>query len=167
MLLAAVTVFVSAGVVVATVFAADMFTGTWKANIAKTTQANATTPGLNPPREDVQKIEASPDGLRLVEDGVSATGQKSHGEWTVKFDGKQYPTKSTIDGKPNAANEGATVSATKIDDHTFQLTFTQNGKVALQARNVISADGKTRTATQTQTRADGQQRVVTVVFDKQ
>src|SRR5262249_28631619 len=42
MLLPAVIGF--AGVVVATVFAADMFTGTWRVNIAKTTQANATTP---------------------------------------------------------------------------------------------------------------------------
>ena len=151
------------GVLVATVSAADMFAGTWRVNLAKS----------NPPPDQpfkevpVQKIEAVPNGLRMVQDLVNAAGQKEHGEFTVKFDGKQYPTKNTVDGKPNTRVEGQTVSATRIDDHTFQLTFTQNGKVALQARNVISADGKTRTATQTQTRADGQQRVVTVVFDKQ
>jgi hypothetical protein len=48
MLLPAATVFLSVGVVVATVFAADMFTGTWKVNVAKTTQTNATTPVGNP-----------------------------------------------------------------------------------------------------------------------
>lgn len=163
MLLPAVTVFISAGVMVATLFAADMFTGTWKVNLAKS----------NPPPDQpfkevpVQKLEAVPDGLRMVSDSVVAPGQKQHFEWTVKFDGKQVPTKRTRDGKPDPRYEGETVSATRIDDRTFQLTFTVNGKVVMQARNVISTDGKTRTATQTQTRADGQQRVVTVVFDKQ
>jgi len=92
---------------------------------------------------------------------------KAHGEFTVNFDGKQYPTKYTIDVKPDPRLESETVSATRIDDHTFQFTFTLNGKVAVQARNVTSTDGKTRTATQTRTSADGQQQVITVVFDKQ
>jgi hypothetical protein len=103
----------------------------------------------------------------MVNDVVNAAGQKQHDEWTVKFDGKQVPTKRTLDGKPDSRAEGETVSATRIDDPTFQFTFTRNGKVVMQARNVISTDGKTRTATQTGTSADGQQQVVTVVFDKQ
>jgi hypothetical protein len=168
MLLPAVTVFVSAGILVPAVFAADMFAGTWRVNVAKTTQANAkSTPALNPPREEVQRIEAVPNGLRLVQDVVEAAGQKRHDEWTVKFDGKQVPTKRTVDGKPDSRTDGETVSATRIDDHTFQFTFTLNGKVRFQARNVISADGKTRRATQTGTSADGQQQVVTVIFDRQ
>ena len=161
MLLPAVSVFVSAGVMVVTVLAADMFTGTWRENPAKS------SPVPNPPREAVQKLESVPNGLRMIYDLVDAAGQKRHDEWTVKFDGKQVPTKRTVDGKPDPRTEGETVSATRIDDHTFQFTFMLNGKVRFQARNVISADGKTRTATQTGTTDDGQQRVVTVVFDKQ
>jgi hypothetical protein len=125
------------------------------------------TPVPNPPRESVQKIEAVPNGLRMVNDVVDAAGQKRHDEWTVKFDGKPVPTKRTVDGKPDPRLEGETVSAIRIDDRTFQFTFTLNGKVRFQARNVISVDGKTRTATQTGMGADGQQQVVTVVFDKQ
>jgi hypothetical protein len=161
MLLPAVILCVFVGVLVPAVFAADMFAGTWRVNPAKS------TPVPNPPRESVQKIEAVPNGLRLVQDVVDAAGQKRHDEWTVKFDGKQVPTKRTVDGKPDPRTEGETVSASRIDDHTFQFTFTLNGKVRFQARNVISADGKTRTATQTGTGADGQQQVVTVVFDRQ
>ena len=153
MLLPAVTVFVSAGVV-ATVFAADMFTGTWKANFAKS------TPDQNLPREVVQKIEAVPDGLRMVQDVVTAAGQKEHGDVTVKFDGKQYSAKYMVDDKPDPRRDGETISATRIDDHTFQLTFTRNGKVTLQARNVISTDGKTRTATQTQTGGRAARKVI-------
>jgi hypothetical protein len=152
---------------VATLFAADLFAGTWRANIAKTTQANATTPVPNPPREALQKIEAVANGRRMVDDAVDAAGQKHHGDWTVKFDGKQYPAKYTIDGKPDPSFEGETVSATRIDDHTLQFTFTRNGKVVSQNRNVISTDGKTRTVTQTGTSADGQQRIRTVVWEKQ
>src|SRR5262245_28496926 len=161
MRLPAVTFFVSAGVVVATVLAADMFTGTWRVNLAKSSSIP------DPPVESVQKIEAVPNGLRMVNDVVGAAGQKRHDEWTVKFDGKQAPTKRTVGGKPDPRLEGETISATRIDDHTFQFTFTLNGKVWVQARNVISTDGKTRTVTQTRTSADGQQQVVTFVYDKQ
>lgn len=161
MLLPAVTVFVSVGVVVTTVFAADMFAGTWKANVAKS------TPVPNPAKEDVQTVEAVPNGLRVVDDGVTADGHKAHAEWTVKFDGKQYPTKMMRDGKPDPRVEGGTISAIRIDDHTLQFTLTVNGKVFMQVRNVISTDGKTRTATQMRTSADGQQQAVSVVFDKQ
>ena len=156
----AITLFVC-GVAVAIVLAADLFTGTWRVNPTKS------TPVANPPRDAVQKVESLPDGLRMVYDVVTAAGQKQHDEWTVKFDGKPVPTKRTVDGKPDPRSEGETVSATRIDDHTFQFTFMVNGKISFEARNVISADGKTRTATQTGTGADGQQRVVTVVFDKQ
>jgi len=100
----------------------------------------------------VQKIEAVPDGLRLVQDAVNAAGQKEHGDWTAKFDGKQYPTKLTLDGKPIPAQEGETVSSTRIDDHTFQVHVHAKREIINQARNVISTDGKTRTATQTRTR---------------
>jgi hypothetical protein len=162
MLLPAVTLVVSAGLLVPALFAADAFVGTWKVNVAKS------TPGPHPPREPrVQKIEAVPDGIRVVEDQVAGGGERLHDEWTVKFDGKPYPTTLLQDGKPDPAVQGETVSATRIDDHTFQFTFTLNGKVILQARNVISGDGKTRTATQTGTSTDGKQRVVTIVFDKQ
>jgi hypothetical protein len=160
MLLRAVTLVMCVGAV-ATVLAADLLTGTWRVDPTKS------TPVPNPPREAVQKLEAVPDGVRMVYDVVNAAGQKQRDEWTVKFDGKPVPTKRTVDGKPDPRSEAETVSATRIDDHTFQFTFRVNGKVTFQARNVISADGKTRTATQTGTGADGQQRVVTVVFDKQ
>jgi hypothetical protein len=163
MVLPAVSLFVTAGVLVCTMLAADMFTGTWRTNEAKSTPSNAP-----PPRESrVQKIEAVPDGLHVVQDGVDAEGHKEHSEWTVKFDGKQYPTKRTLDGKPVPDAEGETVAAKRIDDHTFEFTLSINGKVYLQARNVISADGKTRTASQTRTSPDGQKRAATVVFERQ
>jgi hypothetical protein len=157
-LLPSLAIVVSAGVVV---LAADMFAGTWRVNPTKS------SPVPNPPREAVQKIESVPDGLQMVYDVVTAAGQKQRDEWTVKFDGKPVPTRRTVDGKPDPRFEGETVSATRIDDRTLQFTFRVNGNVTFQARNVISADGKTRTATQTGTTADGQQRVVTVVFEKQ
>jgi hypothetical protein len=95
-------------------FAADAFSGTWKMNIAKS------TPTSTPPNESLtQRIQVIDNGMNLVQDGVNPKGQKTHGEWTVKFDGKQYPVKLMVDGKPDPDYEGETVSATKSDDHTL------------------------------------------------
>ena len=40
-------------------------------------------------------------GIRLVADGVNDQGQATHAAYTAKFDGKDYPEKATIGGKPD------------------------------------------------------------------
>jgi hypothetical protein len=59
------------------------------------------------------------------------------------------------------------ISGKKIDDRTVELTFKIKGQIVSLNRNVVSADGKTRTVTQTGKLPDGRPFKNVVVWDKQ
>ena len=71
-----------------------------------------------------------------------------------------------LDGKPNP-NGADMISVKKIDDYTYEATTKQKGKVLTVTKNVISKDGKTRTATATGKNAQGQTVNNTIVWEKQ
>jgi hypothetical protein len=142
-------------------YSADMFSGTWKLNVAK----SKFSPGP-PPKSNMQKIEAVDGGMKVVTDGENSEGKKTHNEYTVKFDGKDYPEHPMLDGKPNP-NGADTISIKKIDDNTYEATTKKNGQVLTVTKNVISKDGKTRTATTTGKNAQGQTVNNVVVWEKQ
>ena len=142
------------------VYGADMFSGTWKVNVAKSKYS----PGP-PPKSNTQVITAVDGGMKVVTDGVNNEGKKTHNEYTVKFDGKDYPEKPMLDGKPNP-NGADMISVKKIDDNTYEATTKQKGKVLAVTKNVISKDGKTRTATATGKNGEGQTVNNTIVWEK-
>ena len=144
-----------------TLYGADTFSGTWKLNVAKSKYS----PGP-PPKSNTQKIEAVEGGIKVVADGENAEGKKTHNEYTAKFDGKDYPEHPMLDGKPNP-NAPDSISLKKIDDYTFEATTKQKGKVLTVTKNVVSKDGKTRTATTTGKNAQGQTVNNTAVWEKQ
>jgi len=144
-----------------TVYGADMVTGTWKLNVAKSTYAPGTAP-----KEGVGKIQAVDNGLKVELDGVDASGKKTHTEYTVKFDGKEYPVKTTLDGKPNP-NGPDTISARKTDDYTFEFTTKSKGKVIGNNKDVIAKDGKTLAITATGQTPDGKPFTNKLVAEKQ
>ena len=74
----------------------------------------------------MQKVETIPNGIKVVIDGVNAAGQKTHVESSTKFDGNDYPSKSTLDGKPDT-NAADMISAKKVDDYTIELTTKLKG----------------------------------------
>src|SRR5437870_12187040 len=155
-------VLVAAAALSATiVYGADMFSGTWKVNLAKSKYS----PGP-PPKSNMQKIEPVEGGMRVVTDGENSEGKKTHNDYTVKFDGKDYPEHPMLDRKPNP-NGADTISVKKIDDNTYEATTKQKGKVLTVTKNVVSKDGKTRTATATGKNAQGQTVNNTVVREKQ
>jgi hypothetical protein len=139
----------------------DPLIGTWKMNVAKSKYS----PGPAP-KSGTTKISAVPGGIRLVTNGVNADGKATVGQYTAKFDGKDYPIKSTVAGKPNP-NAADAESVKKIDDHTYEVTAKRKGEVLNVTRWVISADGKTRTNTVTGKNAEGQTVDNTIVFEKQ
>src|SRR6202043_2309765 len=141
-----------------TAMGADMLAGTWKLNVAKSKYS----PGPAPQSNTV-KFESVDGGIKLVADGLDSQGKKTHNEYTAKFDGKDYPTKPMLDGKPNP-NAADAVSYKKIDDYTYEVTNKLKGKALTVARHVISKDGKTRTVTTTGTNAQGQKQNDTTVF---
>ena len=155
--LAVVTVLVLGQVVLA----ADMVMGTWKLNLAKSKYS----PANLAPKSGMTKIEAVPGGIKLTADGVDSQGRKTYIEYTAKFDGKDAPVKTTIDGKPSPDQDA--VMWKKIDDYTYENTAMLKGKALTTTRVVVSRDGKTRTNTVTGKNAQGQTISNTVVFDKQ
>jgi len=100
--------------------------------------------------------------VKTVADGVNAKGQKTHNEWTLRYDGKDYPQNPTVDGKPSP--DGAdTISAKKIDEYTREITMKRKSVVILTVRDVLSKEGRVRTGTN----ADGQAVNNVVVWETQ
>ena len=144
------------------VSAGDPLVGTWKTNIEKSKYS----PGPPPKGPNTQKIEAVENGIKMVADGVNAKGQKTHNEYTLRYDGKDYPQNPTVDGKPSPDAADA-ISTKKIDDYTREITMKRKGVVVATIKDVLSKDGKTRTGTITGKNAEGQAVNNVVVWEKQ
>jgi hypothetical protein len=133
--------------------AADVHTGKWKLNEAKSKLAPGATKNITVVYEVVG------DNVKVIVDGVDKDGKAVHSEWTGKFDGKDYP----VTGNPNEE----TRSYTKVDDHTMDFTSKKGGKANLTGHIVVAADGKSRTVTTTSTDASGKKTTNVAVSDKQ
>ena len=115
---------------------------------------------LMAPKSQTLKIEAwGTDGVKYTADGTDADGKPTHWEFQAKYDGKFVPFK----GNPDADM----ISYKRIDANTVDATTQLNGKVMGKTHVVVSADGKTRTLTQTGKNAKGQDVHNTVVYEKQ
>jgi hypothetical protein len=136
------------------VLAADNWIGTWKLNLAKSKYS----PGPAP-KSLTLKFEATPAGTKLTTEGVDAEGKPTHSSWTSKLDGKDVP----YEGNPNAD----TAAPKKVDDNTYTNPWKKAGKTTMEAKAVVSADGKTLTITQTGKNAKGEAVNNTAVYDKQ
>src|SRR6266581_5658687 len=131
--------------------AADPQMGTWKLNESK----SKITPGT---LKNTQVVYSSMFGqVRIKADGIDANGRPSHTEWSGKFDGKDYP----VTGSPDSDAR----SYTKVNDRTLQFTAKKNGKVVATGQSVVSADGKSRTATVSGTTPKGKKFKNVAVFD--
>ena len=140
---------------------ADMLTGTWKINLAKSKYS----PADLAPKSGTSKIELTKDGIKVVTEGVDSKGRKTATNYTAKHDGQIVSTNGTIDGKSNTDADGAAWK--KINDSTSETTSALKGKTLTTTKVVISKDGKTRTLTVTGKNAQGQTVNNTIVYDKQ
>jgi RNase P/RNase MRP subunit p29 len=134
-------------------FASDAQMGTWKLNEAKSKLASGV------PKNSTIVFEASGDSVKVAIDGTDASGKPAHNEWTGKLDGKDYP----VTGDPNSDAR----SYKQVNDRTLEFTAKKGGKVTITGRVVVSADGKTRTATASGTDPQGKKFKSTSVYDKQ
>src|SRR5262245_12681533 len=141
-------------------FGADMLSGTWNINLAKSKYS----PANLAPKSGTTRFEAVADGVKVITDGVDSQGRKTHTEYTAKFDGKEVPVKATIDGKPSPDQDGAAWK--KIDDNTYEIATKLKGATLTTNHIVIAKDGKTRTNTVTGKNAQGQTVNNTVVYEK-
>ena len=138
---------------IALCLAADVHTGNWKLNEAKSKFAPGAT------KNTTVVYVAAGDNMKVIVDGVDKDGKAIHSEWTGKFDGKDYP----VTGNPNED----TRAYKKVDARTLDFTSKKGDKVVTTGRVAVSADGKTRTVTTTATDASGKKSHNTAVYDKQ
>jgi hypothetical protein len=96
------------GLFASNVFAADVYFGAWKINIAKSTFS----PGPPPTdRSWVQKFEPVENGIKITDDSVNAQGQRTVVEITARFDGTDYPITATVDGRSCLSTGGKALGA--------------------------------------------------------
>lgn len=126
----------------------DPAVGTWKLNVAK----SKFSPGPAPKDSTVTIAEDN----KVTVNGTGADGKDINYSLTPS-EGTAVP----VDGM-----EGTTMTQKKINDHTFEHTWT-TGNTVMHGRAVISADGKTMRYTMTGTRADGKKIHNVEVYEKQ
>jgi len=107
------------------------FVGTWKLNLA----SSKYNPGP-PPQSQTRSWDAS--GMVMV-NGIGATGKPFSYGYSIKGDGKDYPTTGAI---PNKADM---ISTKKIDANTYEAKFTKAGKQVESTTFTVSNGGKTLT----------------------
>lgn len=129
--------------------------GTWKLNVAKSTYAPGTTP-----KSGTFTNSAAGEGVKTVSDSVAADGTARHSEYTVVYDGKDYP----IGG---SSLNGDVVAGTRVDANTVKFTYKKAGKVTVTSTNVVSSDRKTYTITTKGTNTLGQTINTVAFYEKQ
>ena len=136
--------------------AADVYTGTWKLNVAKSKYS----PGPAPKAVTVVIAEKGADY------SVSATGTDGAGKPTsVKY---TFPMKGgPIAYTEGAPASGATVAIKRVNANTLEGTSTLNGKETGTTTTVMAADGKSFARTVKTTNAEGKPVNNNEVYEKQ
>ena len=133
--------------------AADGWIGTWKLNEAKSKIPAGAT------KNNTVVYAAAGDSVKITVDSVTGDGKATHGEWTGKYDGKDYP----VTGE--ASHDSRWYK--KVDDHTLEFGAKKDGKSIGTGKVVVAADGKSRTVTSTINDAGGKPLTSVAVYDKQ
>ena len=130
----------------------DGFMGTWKLNEAKSKVPAGAY------KNTTVVYAQSGDEVTITVDGTDA-GKAVHHVWAGKFDGKDYAAKGS--------DMQDTRAYTKVDANTLTYKVKKNGRDVGSGKVVVSADGKSRTVTESNTGKDGKEATTTAVFDKQ
>jgi hypothetical protein len=154
-----ITMVLAAGVLMAAALATaqskDPFVGTWRLNVAKSKYS----PGP-PPKSQTTTYEAAGKGYKVSVKSEPTSGPVQQWSYTTNLDGKDAPVTGN---NPNADMQ----AVKRIDANTLESVNKKGGKVTTTQRNVVSADGKTRTVTTTGTDGQGQKVNNVAVFEKQ
>ncbi len=134
-------------------FAANPHMGTWKLNEAKSKMA----PDIG--KNMTVAYSEEKGKMKVTVDGVDKDGKPTHGVWVGQADGKTYKMKG------NLAWDAA--AYTVVNDHTYKITTTKDGKMRSVGTSTVSTDGKTRTVATEITGANGKKFKNKGVYDKQ
>ena len=133
----------------------DPFVGSWKLNVEKSTYS----PGP-PPKSTTSVYEVAGKGYKISVKTEPASGPVQEWSYTSDLDGKDMPVSGA---HPNAD----TIAGKRIDAHTLELVNKKGGKITTTQKNVVAADGKTRTVTTMGNDATGRTVSSVAVYEKQ
>jgi hypothetical protein len=133
----------------------QLFVGSWKADIAKSTYQ----PGPGP--SEILRFEPVGEGFKVSLDGVNQQGPY-HSEATGKFDGIDVPVMATPGRQARF-----TYAFSRVDDHTWDIVTKVNGERRISVHNVVSDDGKTMRGVSTAVNNQGQITSQIVIYEKQ
>ena len=151
----AIAVFAVLALGVGIAVAADVHSGTWKMNPAKSKYS----PG--PAQKSMTlKIEADENGIKLDGEGVNGDDSPMHVQYEAKFDGKEY----SATGLPSGGDK---ITVKRVNANTIVSTQKKDGKVLMTVTSIVSRDGKTRTSTFRGKDAQGHPVHNVVVYDKE
>lgn len=122
---------------------ADPHIGTWVLDVNKSKY----TPGP-PPRAQTSIYAVEGQTWKVTTKGTGMLGQPTSTDFSVAFDGKDYPVRGNADWDA--------ISAKRVNSQTIEFTRKKGGKVVQTATSVVSADGKTRTVTSSGVNAAGE-----------
>jgi hypothetical protein len=140
-------------VLAAGVAAADVQSGTWKMNAAKSKFAGPT------PKSATLKIECDGNHIKVDAQGVGANDQATRTQFEANFDGKDYPA--------NGLPVGDRVSVKRVDANTIEVIMKKDGQALMRVTSAVSKDGKTRTSTYQGKNAQGEEIHTVVVYDRE
>jgi hypothetical protein len=152
---AVLTVGLLAVSLLATAQSKDPFVGTWRLDAAKSKYS----PGPAP-KSQTATYEAAGPGYKVSVKAEPASGPVQEWSYTTALDGKDSPVTGN---NPNAD----TITVKRINATTLESSSKKGSKATTTQRNVVAADGKTRTVTTTGTDAQGRTVNNTAVFVKQ
>ena len=141
--------------VLATAQTTDPFVGNWRLNVEKSKY----TPGPGP-KSIASTYEAAGKGYKVSVKNEPPSGPAQQYSYTTNLDGTDAPVTGN---NPNADM----IAVKRIDARTLEHVSKKGGKPTTTQRNVVSADGKTRTVTTTGTDAQGRKVNNVAVFEKQ
>lgn len=155
--LSRVSMMVAAGVLGAAVLVTaqpkDPFVGTWVLNVAKSKYSPGPTP-----KSATTVVEAAGQGYKFSVKQELASGMQ---EWsfTTNLDGKEVPVSGN---NPNAD----TLAVKRVDANTLETVAKKGGKTTTTQKNVVAADGKTRTVTTVGTNPAGEKVNNVAVYER-
>jgi hypothetical protein len=120
----------------------DPSAGTWVLDPARSAYQSGA-----PPRRMTVVIEVSGTEVKVIANGIGATGDPIATSYRAKLDGKDYPA--------NGSTTYDAIAIRQIDRFTRETTRKKGGTVVQTARSVVSPDGKTLTVTSRVTKSMG------------
>lgn len=112
----------------------DPAVGTWELDLTQ----SSFTPGPAV-RSQTRTYTQTPDGVRFVLEGVSATGAPMHTEYTARYDGKDYPL--------IGAGYTNWIALTRINTVRTDGVEKKDGRPVYTVSRIVSTDSRTMTIT--------------------